>query len=318
MLNAVGSVVSVIVMISIGFVLARRGWFDAGAGTMISKIVITISLPAYMISNMTGGYDRARLISLLPGLPVPFMAMGIGFLTATALTMVFNVPKGRRGTFSSMFSLSNPIFIGLPVNFILFGEASLPYVLLYYIANTVLFWTISVYGISRDGAFIAGKPVPAMVSIDGIKRILSPPFLALLAAVTLIMLGIRLPRVALDFFKTLGAMTTPLSMIFIGIVISRVEWKKIRLERDLLLVIAGRFIVAPSVLIVIARWSDLPLLMKQVFLVQSMMPVMTQTPILVAAYGADAEYAGIATSLSTVLSLAIIPVCMVLAAVCFP
>ncbi|PKL09404.1 MAG: malate transporter [Spirochaetae bacterium HGW-Spirochaetae-7] len=317
MLNAFGSVISVIMVIAIGFVLARRAWFDASAGSVISKIVISISLPAYMISNMMGGYDRTKLVSMLPGLPLPFLAMGAGFLTATVVARVFNIPKGKRGTFSSMFSLSNTIFIGLPVNIILFGEASLPFVLLYYVANTILFWTISVYGIARDGAFMAGKPAPALVSIDGVKRILSPPLLGLVVAVTLILLGIRLPRVALDFFKTLGAMTTPLSMIFIGIVISRVEWKKIRLERDLLLVIAGRFLVAPLILVFMARLTDLPLLMKQVFLVQSMMPVMTQTPILVAAYGADAEYAGIATSLSTLLGLAIIPLALFLATVCF-
>jgi predicted permease len=105
-------------------------------------------------------------------------------------------------------------------------------------------------------------------------------------------------------------MTTPLSMLFIGIVISRVEWRKLRLERDLLLVLAGRFLVSPLLLVLAVRPFGLPLLMKEVFLVQAAMPAMTQTPILAAAYGADAEYAGLATSLSTVLGLVTIPLCM--------
>ena len=57
--------------------------------------------------------------------------------------------------------------------------------------------------------------------------------------------------------------------------------------------------------------------MKEVFFVQASMPVMTQTPILAEAYGADAEYAGIGTSLTTVLSLATIPLCMILIKVLF-
>ena len=56
--------------------------------------------------------------------------------------------------------------------------------------------------------------------------------------------------------------------------------------------------------------ADLPLLMKQVFFVQAMMPAMTQTPILAGAYGADSEYAGLVTALTTALSLATIPLCM--------
>ena len=121
----------------------------------------------------------------------------------------------------------------------------------------------------------------------------------------------------MDSCKYLGAMTTPLSMLFIGIVISRVEWRKMRLERDLVLVLVGRFLVTPLLLVLAICPTNLALLMKEVFFVQASMPVMTQTPILAEAYGADAEYAGIGTSLTTVLSLATIPLCMILIKVLF-
>jgi predicted permease len=110
----------------------------------------------------------------------------------------------------------------------------------------------------------------------------------------------------------MGSMTTPLSMLFIGIVISRVEWRRLKIDKDTLFVLAGRFLLSPALLVLLARPANLPLLMKEVFLVQAAMPAMTQTPILAETYGADAEYAGVATSLSTVLSLATIPLCMVL------
>jgi predicted permease len=312
MLHALESVLSVIVMIAIGFGLAKRGWFEGGSSLLISKLVISVSLPAYMISNLMGGYDRAKLMSMLPGLPVPFIVMGSCFAIAAGIAAAFRLPRGRRGTFASMFALSNTIFIGLPVNLILFGEQSLSSVLLYYIANTTLFWTIGVYGIARDGALRKGRKRPSLLSAEGLKRIMSPPLVAFLAAVAMIMAGVRLPEPAMDLCKTLGAMTTPLSMIFIGIVISRVEWKCLRLDRDLLLVIAGRFLVSPAILILTVSAMDLPQLMKQVFLVQAAMPAMTQTPILAASCGADTEYAGVATSLTTVMGLLTIPLCMVL------
>ncbi len=310
MLNALESVLSVILMIGLGWALAKRKWFEGTSSSLISRLVVSVALPAYMISNLMGGYDRAKLLSMLPGLPIPFAAMLAGYAIARGLAALFRLPQGRRGTFASMFSLSNAIFIGLPVNMVLFGEASLPYVLLYYIANTSLFWTIGVFGIARDGAIRSGGPRPSMVSGEGLRRILSPPLIGFLAAAAMIMVGIRLPRPIMSLCKTLGNMTTPLSMLFIGIVISRVEWKKLKPERDLLLILAGRFLVSPLLLVLIARPLDLPLLMKQVFFLQAAMPAMTQTPILAAAYGADAEYAGIGTSLTTVLGIASIPLCM--------
>jgi hypothetical protein len=121
----------------------------------------------------------------------------------------------------------------------------------------------------------------------------------------------------MDLAKYLGNMTTPLSMLFVGIVISRVEWKKLKLEIDIVFLILGRFLVSPFFIIVLMRGHDFPLLMKQVFLIQAAMPAMTQTPILAQAYGADSEYAGIGTSLTTVLSLISIPVYMSFVGVVF-
>jgi malate permease and related proteins len=317
MFNALQSVLSVILMIALGFVLAKRKWFDSKSSLLLSRLVVSVAVPAYMISNLMGGYDRAKLFEMLPGLPVPFAVMLGSLAIAYGLAALFHMRQDRRGTFASMFASSNSIFIGLPVNLLLFGDASLPFVLLYYIANTTTFWTLGVYGIARDGAIRRGGPKPSFLSADGLKRILSPAIIAFFVAIALILAGIALPKFLMDFCKYVGNMTTPLSMIFVGIVIARVEWKKIRLEMDLLLVIAGRFLLAPAMLILIVRNMDLPLLMKQVFLVQSAMPAMTQTPIIAEAYGADSEYGGLGTSLTTVLSLITIPLSLVLAKTLF-
>lgn len=311
MLNAVEGVLSIIFMIVLGVFLAKRGWFPGDASALISRLVVGVALPAYMVANLMGGYDREKLISMLPDLPIPFAVMIISYGLALALAAILRIGRGRRGSFASMFALSNTIFVGLPVNIALFGEASLSYVLLYYIANTSLFWTIGVFGIASDGAALSGHSRPKLFSLESLKRIFSPPLTAFLASVILIFIGLNLPKVALDFCKTVGSMTTPLSMLFIGIVIARVDWKKIRLERDLVVVLLGRFIIAPCLLVLLVRPTSLPLLMKQVFFVQAAMPAMTQTPIIASAYGADSEYAGLGTAMTTVLSLATIPLCMI-------
>ena len=310
MFSALQSVLSVIIMIGLGFVLAKRGWFEGKASGLISRLVVSIALPAYMINNLLGGYDRQGLLSMLPGLGVPFIAMISGFILASFLALLIRVPKGRRGTFASMFSLSNSIFIGLPVNMLLFGDESLPFVLLYYIANTTCFWTIGTFGIANDGALLSGGPKPSLLSPSGLKPLLSPPLVAFVVAVTLIMLEISLPKWVMDTCKYLGNMTTPLSMLFVGIVVARVDWKKLRFGLDMLILVAGRFAFTPLIVFLLVKNGDFPVLMKQVFIIQAAMPAMTQTPILAEAYKADSEYAGLGTSLTTLLSLISIPVYM--------
>jgi malate permease and related proteins len=310
MFKALESVLCLILMMGLGFVLTKRRWFDGAASLLISRLVVSVALPAYMIATIIGGYDRAKLFGMLPGLPVPFAVMLATYGLSAFVARILRLPEDRRGTFSSMFALSNTIFVGLPVNIILFGDRSLPYVLLYYIANTTLFWTIGVHGIARDGSLASGRAVPGLVSLGGLKQIFSPPFVAFLAASALVLLGFHLPQLLLDLCRGVGSMTTPLSMIFVGMTIASVEWRMVKPDWSMALVLAGRFLVSPCTIFLLMRWTGLPLLMKQVFLVQSSMPAMTQTPILAQHYGADPEYAGIMTSVTTVAGLITIPICM--------
>lgn len=317
MLNVLRSIFPIMFMIGLGFFLSRKKWFEGDSASLISRIVLNVALPAYMVSNLLSGYDKPKLISMLPGLPVAFLGIWMSFILAHILGRIFKIDRERRGVFACMFTLSNGVFIGVPLNLLLFGDGSLPYSLLYYIANTTSLWTIGSYGIALDAHFLSGKPRPSLVSLSGLRRIFSLPLMALLFSVTLIMAGITLPKSFLDTFRLIGNMTTPLSMIFIGIMMSRVEWKKIRFGADINLVVAGRFLFTPLLMYLLLAGRSFPTMMKQVLLLQSTMPVLAQTPILSAAYGADAEYAGIGTSLTTVLGVITIPVYMGLMDVIF-
>ena len=302
------SVLSILLMIGIGAFIAWRLGFDEKRSAAIASLVINVTLPAYMISNISLNYSKESLFALAPGLAVPFASLGLCYLLACVAARLVAVPEKRRGTFCSMFALSNTIFIGLPVNFMLFGEESVPFVLLFYIGNTVLFWTIGVYGISRDG----NNKSKHVVSWANLKRVFSPPLSSFMLAVLFVLAGIKLPALLLDVCKQVGSMTTPLSMIFIGIVLYAVDWKSIRPERTMWTLLAARFILAPLVVIVFCRYLPLPLLMKKVFVIQASMPIMTQTAIIAKAYEGDYKFAAVQTSVSTLASLATIPIYMVI------
>ena len=53
-----------------------------------------------------------------------------------------------------------------------------------------------------------------------------------------------------------------------------------------------------------------PVLMKQVFILQSAMPVMTNAPVVAKLYHADEKYAAIMVTETTLLSLIVIPLLM--------
>lgn len=234
--------------------------------------------------------------------------MGICYIIGIILSRIIKIKKGRRGTFASMFFVSNVIFIGLPVNLALFGDKSVPYVLLYYVANTSFFWTIGTYGISKDGNSENSK----ILSFKTVKQIFTPPLIGFLAGLFIIYSGISLPEFIIDTCKYLGSLTTPLSMMFIGITINSVNLRKVKFSLDMFAILIGRFIVSPMLVIMLTWFFPISALMKQVFVIQAAMPVMTNTSIVAAKCGGDYEYAAIMTVITTIACAFVIPFYMLL------
>lgn len=306
LINAVQGVLTIVIMISIGYVLTEKKWFNEEISRVFAKLVTNVSLPALMISDLMGSFTKDKLESLSKGLIAPFLSIAACYIISIAVSKILKVQKSREGTFQSMFFNSNTIFIGLPVNLALFGNKSMPYVLLYYIANTTFFWTLGVYCISKDTEGGHGS----ILSKATIKRIISPPLLGFIAAVILILLKIELPPFIMNTCKYLGNLTTPLSMIFIGISIHSVKLKELKIDKDVLGVLVGRFLVCPLIMVMMLILMPMPELMKKVFIMQSAMPVMTNAPIIAKVYGADSNYAAIMVTLSTILSVITIPILM--------
>lgn len=299
-------ILSIMLMIFLGYFLTSRGWFDKNSSRILVKLVVSISLPMLMMHELLGNFDRAKLLSGAHGLVVPFISITLCYLTSFAVVKLVKINPKRQGVFRSMFFNSNTIFMGLPINLALFGERSVPYVLLYYIANTTYFWTLGVYEINMDG----GNRPHKIFFFETIKEIISPPLLGYLAAVILILFNIKLPIFIMDTLKYLGNMTTPISMIFIGITIHSIDLKSIRFDKDMLALFFGRFLVSPLTILLLSMIFPIPKLMRNVFVIQAAMPVMTNAAIVARAYGADSEYVAIMIAATTIATLFVVPVFM--------
>lgn len=304
LISAAESILSIIFLIIIGYVLAYRKWFDENSTKMIVRLIIQISLPALMIYTLLNNFTKQQFWDSLSGLKIPFMSIFLSYMLAIAVSKLLKVSPSRRGLFISMFFNSNTIFMGLPINQAIYGERSLPYVLLYYIGNTVFFWTFGVYEINKDG--MNGKP--GFFSKEVLKNIISPPLLGFIAGVIIIISGIRLPAFAMNSLKYLGNLTTPLSMMFIGITIYSTNLKDFSFNKDMAGVLLGRFLICPLIMMLVLFTGHTEGLMKDVFVIQSAMPVMTNSAIISKRYNSDYKFAAVMISITTIISLAVIPI----------
>ena len=308
-LRSISGILVILGMILVGFVIGEKGWFDDKSRGLLAKLVTQVALPCYMLYTITQRFTAADLLKMLPALRFPALSMVVLLGIATAVARIFAVRQDRRGLFISMFFNSNTIFVGLPINQALFGDASIPYVLIYYMCNTTFFWTLGTYLIQRDGEGEAQFDLKT-----SLKKVFSPPLMGFLLGLVLVMLQIKLPAFLASDLQYLGNLTTPLSMIFIGLSVSHVGVKQLILGKDQLLILLGRFVVAPLLMASIVYWVPLPSLMKQVFIIQSAMPVMTNAPVVARLYGADSDYAAVMVTETTLATMVLIPILMLLMA----
>ena len=308
-LRSISGILVILGMILVGFVIGEKGWFDDKSRGLLAKLVTQVALPCYMLYTITQRFTAADLLKMLPGLRFPALSMVLLLGIATGVARIFAVRQDRRGLFISMFFNSNTIFVGLPINQALFGDASIPYVLIYYMCNTTFFWTLGTYLIQRDGEGEAQFDLKT-----SLKKVFSPPLMGFLLGLVLVMLKIKLPAFLASDLQYLGNLTTPLSMIFIGLSVSHVGVKQLVLGKDQLLILLGRFLVAPLLMATIVYWAPLPSLMKQVFIIQSAMPVMTNAPVVARLYRADSDYAAVMVTETTLATMVVIPILMLLMA----
>jgi malate permease and related proteins len=221
-LDSLQSIFSIITMILIGIFFSYKKWFNHETASLLSKIVVNISVPGFMISNLVTNFSKSKLIEVSGGFIIPFTSMFIMYLFGYFLAIWIKVPENRRGIFASTVSISNTLFVGLPINLALYGTDSIPYVFIYFIVNVSFFWTIGAWGISRDGG-LKGK----LFSKKNLRKIFTAPLISFIIAIIIIFLEIPLPKFVMDTSKYMGNLLTPLSMLYIGITIYMIDFKKI-------------------------------------------------------------------------------------------
>lgn len=303
--QAVNIVLTIFLMIGLGMLLTHIGWLRDEHARLLTQLVTRVALPAMIISKVLTQFTRDSLLGSGLGLLVPFLSLLVMLALSALIGRLIRVPAGRVGAFRTMFAFSNSVFIGVPVSMALFGEASVPHAMLYYIANTTLFWSVGYAMLSGDGG--------VRKRFDW-KNLLPLPLIVFFACAALVLIGLSLPKFVMDAAGYVGDLVTPLSMLYLGLVLMRMVRgeRLLRWQRGYSWVLLGRFAFSPLLLAAISLLIPVPTLVRNVLIVQSAMPVMSQISIVAGECGSDAEYAAGGTALSTLFSLIAIPAYMAL------
>jgi hypothetical protein len=299
-MSALMGVAAVFCIIAVGFFAAKRGHLSPDTENTLTVLALTYAIPALIFTN-TIEQLSSDVISEKLGwyILLPFLIILTGYALSRVLGVIFKLSKEERGVASALFSMANVIFIGLPVCLAIFGEWSAPYVVSYFPANTILFWTVGNIGM------MVSKKLKAK---ELIKQIFSPPLIVFILAMPLAFFGANIPGFILMGTKMLGGMATPVALFIVGATLSRMKIRKVFfIPKTVALVLLGRCAIMPILAYVICRLFGAPHEMTIIFTVVSGMPIMTQAVLVSRKNNTCVDDVAHAFAMTTLMSMLCVP-----------
>jgi predicted permease len=264
-------------------------------GALLATLVTEVTFPALSLAVLSRERLRGEVaLALVPATVALALALPLAWLTARALRL----DRAAQGAFALTATFSNTAFIGLPVTQALFPDpAYAAAALLVDTVDTTLgLWTVGVLIARRFGAGAARE--------EGLRgALLRPATLSVLLGLSLNAAGLRLPDAMVAALETLGAATTPIVFLFLGMRLDpRGAWK---LRGPLSALAAVKLLAMPVIAGLTARALGLRGAAAAVGTLQSAMPTALVAAVIAERAGCDVRLATGAVAVTVPLGVAL-------------
>ena len=286
------------------FLVMMVGWVskkckivqDAGESS-ISGLVMNITLPCLAVTSFQREYDASTLkdvgLVVLVGIMIYIASFFLGMLVSKPL------PKERRKVFWMAVLLSNSGYMGIPVVQAAMGESGLVHAVSHQIAFYVIVWTL-------------GVMIFQGVQGISVKQILTKPgLIGLVVGLGFFIGGVRLPKVLFDAMDMIANMTTPLSMLLVGMQLSRAKWSDFN-DKSVYALAAIRLALIPLATLAVMKLTGFSGPAANVELLIAGMPVAAILSVFAANFHSDEAYASQLIFITTTFSVITVPLLVML------
>lgn len=292
----------------VGVVCRKKSVLNDEAARRLSSLVVKVANPALILSS---SINQESVIRGEEFLQIFLLAAGIYaalLLAAQFLPALLGAGRSEYGMYRVMFIFSNIGFMGFPVISAVYGSQALLKASPFLIVFNCLVYTYGIQMLSGGaGAKGAMNGEPGESTGLQWKRILNMGVLACILSLVLYLLAVPVPDFVESAVDYLGGLTTPLSMIIIGDSLAQIPLKQLFADKRLLIFSLLKLIPVP----VLGTFAVLALGVSPevagVCMIIFAAPVASMTVMLAQEYGGSLELATKGVALTTLLSVATIP-----------
>ena len=289
------TILSIIIMIGLGYVLKRIDFLSEKDIDPLNKIVINILLPCMIFSALYGAD-----LTLMPKLGIlPFIILASSILTGfISFFILKKLGYDDKKLWSILVTvmIANTAFMGYPVNLGIFGYDGFLRAIFCDIATMCIFILLSIILVLKFGGTIK----------KAVRKIaLFPPLWAIILGLSLNILNIPIGDVLDNTINYLADGTIPLIMLSLGLSIDLSGLARNRFAVVFTSII--KLLIFPLFAFVIVNLIGLVDLQYSVSIVEAAMPSGMLSLILSITYNLDYELTSDCILINTVISLITLP-----------
>ncbi|CAB1241807.1 AEC family transporter [Clostridium sp. WLY-B-L2] len=293
--TVITQITSLFLVALVGFYGGKKDIIGENFSNGLSKLLVEITTPFLIISSFSISYGPEIADNVTKSFIYSFLIFALTPFLVKPLLLI--IDKKKRNTLEFAMMFSNCGFMGFPVAQSVFGKEGVVYAAVFNILFNIFVWT---YGVML---FNNKK------SLKGLKKSLkNPGIISSFIGLIIMIFSIKIPIILMDTINMVGGLTTPISMLIIGSLLSRSELRKIIKDKSLYYGSLIKLIILPGALYLISiLCGENSIVIKTLILMQAM-PAGAFTTIFAENFNKDKEYSAFIVSFSSLLSIITIPI----------
>lgn len=276
-------VAPVFLLASIGFVWVKAGY--EYQIVFVTRMAMTLSVPCLIFTAlMQTNIAPAALTTVSLATIAAYGAVTV------AMTALVLIARLEMRTFLAPLIMGNTGNLGLPLALFAFGDEGLGFAVVIFAIMAVYSFTFGIWLVSGGGSLA--------------KVVKEPMVAATLLGALFLWRGWQTPTFLTNTLDLVGQMAIPLMLITLGVALARLRPTSLGLPVILSLLKA---VLCIALTWIIGRWFALPPVAFAVLVLQVSTPVAVTSYLLAEKYGADADAVAGLVVVSTLLSVAFLP-----------
>lgn len=279
-----------------GYLLFKGKKISVEGSKSLAAILLWLVIPCVIIGSFCVAPSGEKIRQMAVSSALGALALAAAMLIARIL-----YKKSPVDNFSAAFS--NAGFMGIPLVRECFGDDAVFFLVGFVALLNLLQWTYGASVLSHGKAKM------------GVRQILLNPIsVGLIAGVLLFVtgLGVKLPSVIRNTVNGISALNGPLAMLVLGVYLGQTDPRAMLVNGKIYALSAVRLLLIPAATLIVLWLLPVDTTIALTVLTAACAPVGSNVAVYAQVYGEDYPYACQSVALSTILSIATMPLVLAL------